>query len=295
MARSRNWHFTINNYHEDEDAELASWPCKYMIYGREVGEKCGTPHFQGFIVFKDAKSLGGVKKLHKTAHWEVMTGTVEQGIKYCSKGDAIIERGERPLSQKEKGDSSKRKYEEICNLAEIGELDKIKEEYPSEYIRHYSTLHQIHEDKKAKLELPLTKKKCGVWIYGPSNGGKSTLAQSVYSNHYVKDHDNNMWPHYKGEPVIIVDDVDPYAIKMTTQYKKWVNTLAFRANSKYVKESLIRPKLFIFTSNYSMDEIWGKDSVALECMRNRFEEFFYNWQTGDVGEVENYILDYMKE
>ena len=45
--------FTLNNYTASMEAKLrdAIGRCgiKYLIFGREVGELCGTPHLQGYL------------------------------------------------------------------------------------------------------------------------------------------------------------------------------------------------------------------------------------------------------
>ena len=40
---------------------LQTIECKYQIIGKEIGEK-GTPHLQGFIAFKSARSFNAVRK-----------------------------------------------------------------------------------------------------------------------------------------------------------------------------------------------------------------------------------------
>lgn len=55
----------------------------------EKGEN-GTPHFQGWVIFKSNQSLAAVKKLHGTAHWEMMRGSRDASIKYCSKPGSLL-------------------------------------------------------------------------------------------------------------------------------------------------------------------------------------------------------------
>lgn len=88
---SKYWLFTLNNYTCDEMVQLnsmfVSLDAKFII-GEEVGEKCGTPHLQGYVEFPTkvrpvanaAKVLG-----HSRIHWEKRRGTREQNIKYCAK------------------------------------------------------------------------------------------------------------------------------------------------------------------------------------------------------------------
>jgi len=83
--RSRNWCFTLNNYLPDEEQALQEIDCKYMIYGRETGEKTWTHHLQGYIVFSTLKSLAQVKSLIPRAHLEPAKGTAEENRVNCTK------------------------------------------------------------------------------------------------------------------------------------------------------------------------------------------------------------------
>lgn len=85
--RSRNWCFTINNFDIDDINSIKNSNGKY-IFQEEKGEN-GTPHLQGFISFKDAKSFTWIKKLNGKAHWEVTKSKIAS-IKYCSKESTRI-------------------------------------------------------------------------------------------------------------------------------------------------------------------------------------------------------------
>jgi len=56
-----------------------------FAYQFEVGEESGTPHLEGLILFKNARSFGSIKKKLTRAHIEVMKGTVKQAFLYCTK------------------------------------------------------------------------------------------------------------------------------------------------------------------------------------------------------------------
>lgn len=59
----RSWMFTINNpTQEDTDAIMALdlTRIKRLVVGREVGEKCGTPHYQGFMMLYKSARQGQV-------------------------------------------------------------------------------------------------------------------------------------------------------------------------------------------------------------------------------------------
>ena len=53
------------------------------ICQKEKG-KCGTPHIQGFIQFKNAINFNTLKKICPVIHWEVCKN-IPASINYCSK------------------------------------------------------------------------------------------------------------------------------------------------------------------------------------------------------------------
>lgn len=84
-TRSRNWVFTLNNYTPDDIKIFSSIKdCKFT-FQEEIGEQ-GTPHLQGLLVFKNAKTFAKMKKIHIKAHWEVCKN-VRASQLYCSKND----------------------------------------------------------------------------------------------------------------------------------------------------------------------------------------------------------------
>jgi len=86
--RSRGWCLTLNNYLEEEYNNLKSDDTlntvEKWIIGKEVG-KNGTPHLQGYIYFKNARTLEQVRGISSRAHWEIAKGNPKQNFKYCSK------------------------------------------------------------------------------------------------------------------------------------------------------------------------------------------------------------------
>lgn len=69
---NKSWCFTINNYTEKCIEHVKAIPAKRIIAGFEVGEKNGTPHIQGAIIFSKTHrmkavcaALGGRASLRK--------------------------------------------------------------------------------------------------------------------------------------------------------------------------------------------------------------------------------------
>jgi len=92
--KHRGFTLTLNNYTDDEYNKLKSMAQRHTekwIIGKEVGEKCGTPHLQGYIYFKNARKYDSMKKtIIKTIGSERCTvlrakGNPNQNYDYCSK------------------------------------------------------------------------------------------------------------------------------------------------------------------------------------------------------------------
>lgn len=137
MSRVRSWTFTLNNYAKG----TRHWDCVelcdssvYAIFGYERAPETNTPHLQGYIRFKDARTLSRLRKVCPTAHFEPAKGSKKRNYIYCSKGGVYVEFGE-PYELKEKvSDQVARMIREGATLEEISEL------YPGFALLHRRTI-----------------------------------------------------------------------------------------------------------------------------------------------------------
>ncbi|AXH76228.1 MAG: putative viral replication protein [Eurynomevirus troutis] len=106
---SKRWVFTLNNYTEEQTTTLNESldngeTIKYAVYGFEVGDS-GTPHLQGFVIFKHGKRFNECKRaLGDTVHIERALGTSQQARDYCQKDGNYKEFGTFPGSSGERND-----------------------------------------------------------------------------------------------------------------------------------------------------------------------------------------------
>lgn len=108
----------------------------------------------------------------------------------------------------------------------------------------------------------------GVWIHGTSGSGKTRAANQAYPNAYLKPL-NKWWDGYQSEDVVILDDMDIFHRELTSDIKHWADFLPFIAETKG-SSTYARPKKFIVTSQYTIEEIWNSDPESLAAIRRRF-------------------------
>lgn len=263
MARSRNFCFTWNNYSDASIQVLTELECKYLCYGKEVGES-GTPHLQGVVVFANAVSHKSVIKKLKGAHVEPCKGSIEQNETYCKKDGDWIERGSKPMNQMEKGEKGKEYYQEILDLARA---DRIHEIDPQAQLVHGLALRRERDEASKKRKFEDTEE-THLWYYGESGTGKSRKARIDHPEAYLKMC-NKWWDGYEDEETVLVEDFDKKHEVMCHHLKLWADRYPFLAEYKGGAKK-IRPKLIIVTSNYHPSEIWS-DSKDLEPIKRRFK------------------------
>ncbi len=265
--RSRGYVFTVNNYLDSDIKNLDSLNCRYLVYGKEVGENL-TPHLQGFILFKSQISRASISKKIPRAYLDEQKGTNEEAILYCKKEGNFKERGEPPISKKKQGDLGKRTYEEAWSLAKEGKIEDI---HPGLKIRYWRTLCSIEEFycPKPKTLSTLDHQ----WYYGNTGTGKSRKAREENPDAYIKS-PNKWWDDYQGEDTVIIEEWSPVHQVLASHLKTWCDHYAFRAERKG-GSMLIRPKKIIITSNYSIPECFELSQDSQPILR-RFHTTHFN-------------------
>ncbi len=107
---SKTWCFTLNNYTEKDEAFFADLDVTYIVYGKErgaplpfygpldsnnvgLGCQAGTPHLQGYAIFRRAYRFLQINKLHDRCHWE--PSKVKDAMNYCLKEQDYVIRDNR--------------------------------------------------------------------------------------------------------------------------------------------------------------------------------------------------------
>lgn len=268
QTRHRSWCFTVNNPTADEEAlyRLVNG-YKYYVFSREKGE-LGTWHLQGYVTWTSPRTLTATRKLLPRAHLSVARGTAKQNRDYCLKDletddHGYYEDGKIPSSPEAQGDPEKERWEEAWKAAKLGDIESIPADIR---IRSYTTLKRITQDympQLADLDGP-----CGVWIHGAAGTGKTRSVVEAYPECYRKPR-NLWWDGYRSEPVVLLDDVDVYDVKLGGSLKHWADCYAFIGEFKGGSRR-IRPQKLIVTSQYHIDEIWS-DVPTRQALHRRFQ------------------------
>ncbi len=235
---------------------------EYIVLGREVSET-GTPHLQGYCVFKNRKRLTGAKKVWPRAHLEIKSkhSTYEEAITYCQKDGDWDEFGVRPVSNSQK---LKNKWELAFNLAKEGKLDDIEKDLLIRYYHSFKRIRQDHPSKPGELT-----DVCGMWFLGICGSGKSHTARAKFPDLYDKPL-NKWWDGYRDEDVVLLDDVGPKQTSWVGHYlKRWADKYSFPAEQKGTTIQ-IRPKKIIVTSQYTIEQLFHDDDKLVSALNRRF-------------------------
>lgn len=215
--RFRAWCFTLHKYSEKDWVHFQSIECEYLVMGKERGKSGNTPHIQGYIYFRNPRTIKGAKAQfqNKTIHLECARGNAKQNEIYCTKeGIESFEKGRRP-SQGERTD-----LEEISAiLKKGGTIADVIEARPEGFIRYHKGIESMFEQLSPwrRIEPKV------YWLYGGTGTGKTRLATYGTDNYYIKD-GTIWWDGYHTLDRIIVDDFDgkwPYRdlLRFTDRYK----------------------------------------------------------------------------
>jgi len=264
---ARRWRWTYNNPGEISHLTCANLGCEYLCYGKELAPSTGTPHLQGYTVWKNPRRRKDLMKKLKVS-W---CGTADMSFKsnkdYCSKGGEFHEEGVPPKEvadvQAANAAVGKAYWADLKSKAIANKLDEID---PKSYCQLYSTLKCIAKDHMVRPSdgTDMT----GIWYVGPAGSGKSRNARLTFPDFYDKL-PNKWWCGYNGQDTAIIDDVGIFHVALGDYLKRWGDRYAFTAETKGSAIS-IRPKNVVVTSQYRIEDIWS-DVETREALNRRFK------------------------
>lgn len=254
MSSARHWCFTHNNY-TDCDLEYYAGcgeqlavpagngrkerQLEYLICGREVGDS-GTPHIQGYVVFKKRTTLQGARKCFPGTHLAIARGSPQQNRVYCSKSGDFVEYGDIPTGKGKRSD-----LDELGKRVLSGASTKeIQEDFPGAYIRYKHNIDSAIRERSCVRNWEVDVR----IIWGKSGTGKTRSVYEFIDAAQIYTHPGGPWfDGYHGQSVVLFDDYTGscfkigYLLKLLDRYPMMVP----------VKGGFVQftPKHIFFTSN----------------------------------------------
>jgi len=257
-TKHRSYILTINNPTQEIITTFLEDPhVKYSVYQLERGEKCGTPHLQGVLHYKN--SMPWPKKRYPTAHIEVVH-KLQDAINYCMKEETRIE-GCGPVETGVRPQQGRRTdLEAIATglATKTITMDTIATDHPSTYVRYFKGL-QALEQHLIKPRSMTNPPKI-YWLWGIAGIGKTFVPQSIFGEDhcYIKD-GTQWWPNYNQEKCIIIDDFDgkwPYRdlLRLLDKYR-------YQGQYKGGYCQITSPYIFI-TCEFPPEDFWQDNTLA---------------------------------
>lgn len=254
-ARSVAWCFTDNNYTMSSILFKKQCPLvKYICFGQEVGEN-GTEHLQGYVEFKNKKSIAQIHKIEgfERVHLEVRKGTAQQARDYCekdAKGELFHEVGE--ISQQ----GRRNDLDKVGEMIVAGkELQEVAMANPKQWMMYHGGIKTFYDmTRQIKRDWEMD-----VRVYwGKTGSGKSRAVWDEFGVEAVYPKPYGQWfDFYNGEEVVLVDDFNPQEMH-GIKYREWLHLMDRYPMQVQRKGGSLwfASKIIIFTSNYDPED-WG--------------------------------------
>lgn len=104
IAKNLPWKtfkFTWNNYTEDDVKKLQRLEVSYITFGREHAPETGTPHLQGFVIWKEPVRFNCLKKMWPLVHWKPEKASDAMNYSFKEDNDPFIKDNRRQGSRRD--------------------------------------------------------------------------------------------------------------------------------------------------------------------------------------------------
>lgn len=279
----RAWHLCLNNPGEADEELYTKLAAKsaYAIVAREVGLECGTPHFQGYVYFKNARSQSAVlKDLKGRGYVKPARANAEKNTQYCEKqGDVFIRHGEMP-KQGERKD-----IQRVLQAVQDGEsMSTIIQEHAANYQDIQIAEKAMKYMEPARTEMPEI-----YWYWGDSGTGKSKDAleeasadgASVYTPLSFR---GKFWEGYDGHDNVVIHDFRPDWMPFPVLLQL-LDRYEFRVENKGSSRQFRSKKIWI-TTPYPPERCVPVGEEAYQLLRRIKVIRKYEWPVNAQGEDE---------
>ena len=258
-CRARNWFITLNNYTEEEEACAMQYKCQYICIGKEIGEKCNTPHLHIYFELKNAKSFSKIKKEFPRANIQVAKGNGEQARQYCSKQELLYESG----AMKKAGERTdlQQARDVLEDTGKMSDVVAVATSFQS--VRMCECYLKYHE--RTRNWKPVVK-----WYYGTTGTGKTKTAYEECSAPYTTGKTIKWWEGYDAHEEVIIDDFRKTFCSFE-ELLKLLDRYAYRVECKGGSRQLLATKIII-TSAYSPQELYCDSEENINQLLRRIDE-----------------------
>lgn len=294
--RSARYQLTKNNPHPEcltRPPAFSRVELEFFGFAQETAPSTGTPHLQGFFIFKKPRAFGAVKKdLARDEHWrgahiEVMVQPLSVNLKYCTKEKPLTVLCGAVPEDGFKDDDGGSDISRAYALAQRGEFDELGRRYTEIYLRYYSALHaEGRRHPQPEYIPPHRERALNFWIWGTTGTGKTRGVDEYFGPHNVAKCPPGSQERelsFSGQRVYFMDDFDhETARSCKLQWMKQVTDHGpFAANYRYAhSRRMIRPEIVVITSNHRFEDVYGhlraEDRNALARRFTIFHKTFDN-------------------
>lgn len=270
-TRGRHFVFTWNNYPNDYEAKLGELSPNWYICQGEIGAS-GTKHLQGAISFANARAFTALARRIRGWHVELMRGTIDQAIAYCTKEETRDpdfggpkEFGARPRNVGRSGGRSD--VEAVAeSVAEGSTVGEIAELFGGEFIKYHRGIERL-----ISLRFPQRDFKTEIrWYYGPTGTGKTRAACNETVDPYWKNPAHRWWDGYEGQEDVIIDDIRCDFAKFS-EWLRLFDRYPVQVEVKGGTRNFISKRIFI-TAPLTPDEMWqSRTAEDLNQLKRRIE------------------------
>lgn len=281
VRKAKHWCWTLNNYSDEDEKKLSSLPddAVYIVYGREVGES-DTPHLQGYVTWRNRKSLGQTKRsLFQRGHYEICRGTPVENRDYCIKGGDFVEYGELP-----KGKGHRTDLNSIRDAIKNGksELEIADDHFTQwvQYRRSFQEYRQLCQPARDPNQIR-------VFVLE----GKTGIGKTRFVHEYAGEVGGGVWsshdPHlhwfdgYDGQQTALLDDYAGGA-----SYRFLLQLLDRYPLRVPIKGSFVQwnPINIFITTNVRIESWYPDEDIA--PLRRRLKWLKFRVAALDIGEWE---------
>lgn len=169
-----------------------------MVYGKETAPTTGTPHIQGYVYFKNTRTLSAVSKNLPRARLQAAKGNAHQNREYCTKEGDYFETGKIP-SQGTRSD-----LEGVRNFVKENKTAPIRNLLENTNVNFQAI--RLAEKYLTYCEQQRSWAPEVIWIHGPAGEGKTRYAYERHPDAHVQQNQMKWWDGYDAHETVIIDD-----------------------------------------------------------------------------------------